>query len=548
MITQNKSLILCLLAFTLLIFSFSPLLAQEPVSTYIEQGQAALNEQNYQEAVLSFEKALALQPNQPDALLGAGLGYLGLKEYEKSAAFFKKLLPLAEKPWQRAEIYTYLGDISLHLNQLKEGQAYYDAALEINPAQARALYNRGYIYFLQKDQERAFKDLNQLLAITPFDRAYYLRGEIYRMKGDAGNAEKDYSAAIDLNPLMVEAYYQLMVLWDDKRQYEKEVGLLEEAARHIDNPEIHYYLARAYSLLYLQMEQNNDFATRAFRTDPRLLKAYDNAAYTVAEKDIPVLALDHYQKAQEYEGHGKDIALARTMLLQDLERYDEAEKLYLEWSQKEPREKEWLMGLARNYTLQNQPDKALKTYEQVLSIQPDDAVVMDSLAALYYYGGQYAKSLEYSRKALKINPKNANFYYNIGFTYQKIKQEKESEASFNKVLELEQDSAIVKLVQAQKALKAKEWKKAEELSAQAQVQDPQLADAYYYRGLALYGQGRFVAAQLQMEESIRIENRDPEYFYQLGRILIAQDKQKAGEKAFAQAALLNPDFFKTVGN
>ncbi len=545
MIFQKKHLLVLLFCFAFLSVSVQAF-AEESVSTYIEKGQAALNEQNFKEAILSFDKALALQPDQPDALLGEGLSYLGLKEYEKSSVFFKKLLPMAEKPWQRAEVYTYLGDISLHLNQLKEGLEYYNAALEINPTQSRALYNRGYIYFLQKEQGKAFKDLNQLLAITPFDRAYYLRGELYRMKGDPGNAEKDYIAAIDLNPFMVEAYYQLMVLWDDQRQYDKEVSLLEEAVLHIDNPELHFYLARAYSLLYFQMEQNNDLAMRTFRTDPHLLKAYDNAIFTVAQNDIPSVALDHYQKAQGYQGHEKEIAAAMGILLQDLERYDEAENLYLEWIKKEPREREWYMGLARNYTLRNQTEKALKTYEQVLSIQPDDAVVMDSLAALYYYGGQYDKSLEYSKKAIRIKPKMANFYYNIGFTYQKMKQGKESDASFNKVLELEPDTSIAKLVQAQKALNAGQWKKAEDLSTRARDQDPELADAFYYRGLALYGQGRYLAAQLQMEEAIRIEPRDPEYFYQLGRILIAQDKQKAGEEAFAQAALLNPAFFKTV--
>lgn len=519
--------------------------AEEDVSSYLKQGQGALTHQNFKEALKAFEKVLKLQPENPEGLMGMGISYLGLKEYQKSETVFMELLPKVEKPWQ-AEIYSYLGDINLQQNKHKEAIQNYDKVLEISPNHQRALFNRGYVYFYLKEDVKAFNDLNALLLLTPYDRAYYLRGELYRAKGEMENAEKDFSSAIELNPYLLEPYFQLVILWDEKRQYDREAQLLEQAIRNLgDRPELHFYLGRAYALLFLQMTQSYESAQRAFRTAPSLKKAYDDADISVSGEDLPSLALFHYEKSKAFVGYQKEIALSSAMLLQDLGRYKEAEKIYREGLDKEPKEKAWYMGLARNYTLQNKMTEAAKLYEKLLELQPD-AMIMDSLAAIYYYGGEYKKSLEYSQKAIELNPKISNFYYNIAFTYKKLKMEKEAKANFDKVMELEPKSALAKIGQAEEAVKKGQWKRAESLASEAQMLDPSLADAFYYKGLALMGQRRYLAAQLQMEEAIRIESRDPEYYYRLGMIFINQDKRNSAERAFTEAALLNPVFFKTL--
>jgi len=85
--------------------------------------------------------------------------------------------------------------------------ALYTKALELDPKNAVAYNNRGYIYYTQKDLDRALRDLDQAIALNPgFALAYHMRGDVYVDQKKYDEAIASYSRAIALKPDFAAAY------------------------------------------------------------------------------------------------------------------------------------------------------------------------------------------------------------------------------------------------------------------------------------------------------------------------------------------------------
>lgn len=78
---------------------------------------------------------------------------------------------------------------------------------------------------------------------------------------------------------------------------------------------------------------------------------------------------------------------------------------------------DYLTTLGNLYMKNNDDEKALPYFQQILSFYPDDFEAMNSMGGIYRRMGKYHESIDILQKALetKINPAQVN--YNLGFTY-----------------------------------------------------------------------------------------------------------------------------------
>ena len=83
-------------------------------------------------------------------------------------------------------------------------------ALEINPKDEAAYYNRGIAYVGKGQYYQAIADYSKAIEINPkLDKAYYHRGNAYVEKAEYDRAIRDYDKAIEINPRDAEAYNNL---------------------------------------------------------------------------------------------------------------------------------------------------------------------------------------------------------------------------------------------------------------------------------------------------------------------------------------------------
>ena len=124
--------------------------------------------------------------------------------------------------------------------------------------------------------------------------------------------------------------------------------------------------------------------------------------------------------------------------------------------------------------------------------------------------GKYDESVEAFNRALAINPKCQDCYYNIGFAYSQKKDYEKAEASFKQALEVKPDYAeayngLANIYNAQRKFDqaAEASKKASELSTGAPgALAGGNADTLYNQGVILWNAGKIADAKKQFEAAI----------------------------------------------
>jgi tetratricopeptide (TPR) repeat protein/O-antigen ligase len=81
------------------------------------------------------------------------------------------------------------------------------------------------------------------------------------------------------------------------------------------------------------------------------------------------------------------------------------------------------IGLAGAYMNLQLPDAAREQYDALLKANPNDVRAMNELARLHMRLGENEKAMELSRKALEIDPENADAHLNLGLIHQTLAYE-----------------------------------------------------------------------------------------------------------------------------
>jgi tetratricopeptide (TPR) repeat protein len=99
------------------------------------------------------------------------------------AAFYNRAVALERK-----------GDLDQAIHDL-------DESLRLRPDSTAAIYERGYAYLRKRDYDHAIGDLDQTIRLDPkFAKAYQQRSAAWKAKGDAAKADADAQRAAALDP------------------------------------------------------------------------------------------------------------------------------------------------------------------------------------------------------------------------------------------------------------------------------------------------------------------------------------------------------------
>ena len=93
----------------------------------------------------------------------------------------------------------------------------YDEAVERNPQNPEAYFNRGNAWFLKGEYDKAIADFTEAIALNPQDvAAYHDRGSAWAQKGEYEEAIADYNKAIELEPQNPQIYTNRGTVWFKK--------------------------------------------------------------------------------------------------------------------------------------------------------------------------------------------------------------------------------------------------------------------------------------------------------------------------------------------
>ena len=166
--------------------------------SHFRRGNDLLELERFEEAVSSFDEALALNPNLAAAYNNRGNALAGLKRLEQALASIDRAAAL--KP-QSAEILFNRANVLLGLERAAEAVADYDRAISLKPAFAEALFRRGNALYELRRYEDAIASYDRSLEIKPsFPAALNNRGNALSSLDRFEDALVSYDRAFQLAP------------------------------------------------------------------------------------------------------------------------------------------------------------------------------------------------------------------------------------------------------------------------------------------------------------------------------------------------------------
>lgn len=164
---------------------------------------ALIKQGRYDEAIIHFRAAAAIEPGDPVSQLNLGIYAEEHGDLQQAAARYEYVLRLATDTQIRASAYTNLGTIYFAIHDYAQAQRNFDSAMKLKHVFPAALLDMGLIAQNTAqntaDWNRAADYFAQFVAVNPSDVGYLLLAHALHQAGRHDDANRAYQQALRLS-------------------------------------------------------------------------------------------------------------------------------------------------------------------------------------------------------------------------------------------------------------------------------------------------------------------------------------------------------------
>jgi protein O-GlcNAc transferase len=469
---------------------------------YYNLGAVLRGLKRFEEALASYDNALALEPDDAETFNNRGTVLLDLNRPDDALENFAKALDL--QPGY-ADALINRGVALQKLNRIQEALPCYDNALAVKPDSAEALYNRGAALQELQHYFEALESLDKAVVLQPaYAKAFHKQGVTLHALKRFGEALTSFDKALAINPALAEAHYARGNALREVMRYEDALASYDRALALEPN----YFQALGNRGVALQAVKNFDEALACYdellALHPHSAEASYNRGVALLELKRPEDALASFEEALILRPDHAEAHYSRGNALSKLKRFEEALASY---DQALTLKSDYLEAWGnRGAALQDLKrfDEALACYDEVVAFKPDATEAYHNRAVTLQELQRYDEALASCEKALALKPDYAEAYNDRGNALLALRRFHEALTSFHKALAIKSDYAealnnrgvvLNELKRFDEALAS--YDKAIELK-------PDLADAFDNRGLALCELKRFDEALSSFEKALTV--------------------------------------------
>lgn len=216
------------------------------------------------EAVESYEKALALKPDDVDIMYNLANLYIKSEKYDIAEELFSKVLKADNSD---ANSYFHLGEIYSKTNRHTQAIEALSKALELNKNDVIAKFYLAYEYNMVDDVQKAIKLYEEITEQSPdYSWAYYNLASIYISLDNEDKAIYYLERTIKTNSSDISAIKLLVKLLSKHKKYTAAENILKEAVKNMPlEADLFYLFAQLYKtvnnksnyLKYLKLVNKN---------------------------------------------------------------------------------------------------------------------------------------------------------------------------------------------------------------------------------------------------------------------------------------------------
>jgi tetratricopeptide (TPR) repeat protein len=259
----------------------------------VDQGKKFLYYQRYKSAKETFEKVLASNPNDINAVYWLGQTLLQAPGELKDTVAAKTLYQKALQTNGSAPLLLAgIGDIELREGKTTDARQHFETAISLTKGKDVAVLNaigQANANFDNKsgDPTYAIEKLTLATQIKNFNspETYIIMGDAYRKLVDGGNAVISYQKALTLDPKYAAAKYKIGKIYETQNNKEYFLPAFEEAIQLDPSYAPAYYELFYYWYYHGDVDKSSQyFAKYLTVTDPKPSDDYDKIALLYAAK------------------------------------------------------------------------------------------------------------------------------------------------------------------------------------------------------------------------------------------------------------------------
>jgi len=320
------------------------------------RGKANFNQNEYENALADFTKAIELNPQYIPPLYNRGLAYIALDQYDLAITDLSQLI-----------VY--------------------------RPNHTRAYCSRSIARMKSAKIEQAFVDINQAIEKdSTYVAAYFQRGQLNVHKQLFQNAHQDYQHALTLDHQNVEALTNLGILYSQQGDYKKALSNFNHAIQLAPtNPDI--FDNRGFS--YLKQKQYDlaisDFQ-QALQIDSRHTEARYHRGLLFAAIDSSNLALADFNNVLENAPKHVDAYFQRALLYTKIGAYQKAIDDFQIVLEVRPHHAASYINRGLNYANMNEWQNAINDYNRAIELDNSQQTAYLNRAVAHYYSGDFQRA------------------------------------------------------------------------------------------------------------------------------------------------------------
>ena len=506
-------------------------------------------------AIVFYKNALAFDRDNTDIHLKLARAYEdindftgSLKEYSyalETSSEREDILNSLEKIWQKkvdaepkdAENHANLGVVFQKEKRYNEALAEYQKAEALNPSNINTKINIGTLYQEQKKYELALNTYNSIIQMQPQKpKIMTYKAECLKALKRNDEAIDTYKAVLALEPKNSAVKASLFEMLKDTMPVEDVLAFLYKNVQNSPMDAESYYefayeLHKAGKIDDAIVYYNQTIKLDKSKTDAyiNLSQAYRqkqnyNDAYAAIKKAMEI-APDNELVKKQYEAVAKEYAVNNYNVASNAFQSGDYKKAIEEYSKINPATSDSLIGIAASYQSLNDNANAIEYYKKAMELDTKNADIPYYIASLYLNADDMANADQYVKIALSKNSSNSQAKelaayiaskqsegtLNEAVKFYEEQKYNEAIAAFDKVLKIDTSNANVYYYRALCYDAVNNPKKAIEDYKSALKYSPDMSIAYYSIAVDYDTLENYQSAKQNYQKYVELTKEDNDY-------------------------------------